>query len=254
MQTTVRRISSYAPASSSSSSERVFIGLPSALLQTNSSSQGKSFAASIHSSSCKPQKGKRIPKEERRALVESFVNEYRAQNVGKFPSFTQVRKEVGGSPYVIRMLVQELEHNAKLASFNKETRVSRKVEDGGQISYAEISSAVVADENLKSSTMTKDESSVPLKLVIEAETSQTPPGDPVGCQTEISTIDSSQDTPNHKAVEHARDATTLGTDMEELQPIEHNRSSNHGDSPRATNWWGSLRSLADGIFSIWRKK
>ncbi|XP_042392546.1 uncharacterized protein LOC121983915 [Zingiber officinale] len=254
MQTAVRRLSSYSPASSSSSSEKVFIGLPSALLRTNSSSQGKPFAASIHSSSCKPQKGKRIPKEERRALVESFVNKYRAQNVGKFPSLTQVRKEVGGQHYIIRVLVQELEHNAKLASFNKETRVSRKVEDGGQISYAEISSAVVADENLKLSTMTKDESSVPLKSAIEADSSQTPPGDPVGCQTEISTIDSSQGTPNHKAVEHARDDTTLKTDMEDLQPIERNRSSNHGDSPRETNWWGSMRALADGIFSIWRKK
>lgn len=63
--------------------------------------------------------------------------------------------EVGGSYYVIRELVQELEYNAKLASFNKVTRQPGKVEGSAQISDAAMSSAIVADEILKSSTMVK---------------------------------------------------------------------------------------------------
>lgn len=56
-------------------------------------------------------------------------------------------------------------------------------------------------------------------MVIEADASQIPPGEPVGCQIEISTIDSSADIPNEKEVKHARSDTTLGTDMEDLQPM-----------------------------------
>lgn len=51
----------------------VSIGSSSALYQTSPSSQGKSSAASVPSISCKSQRGKKISKEKRRSLVESFV-------------------------------------------------------------------------------------------------------------------------------------------------------------------------------------
>lgn len=63
--------------------------------------------------------------------------------------------EVGGSYYLIREIVQELEHNAKLASFNKVTRQPGKIEDSAQISDAAMSCVIAADEILKSSTMVK---------------------------------------------------------------------------------------------------
>ncbi|XP_074565587.1 uncharacterized protein LOC141822067 isoform X1 [Curcuma longa] len=251
MQSALRRLAlSSSQASSFSSSKSVSIGSSSASYQLSPISHGNSSAASVPSISCKSQRGKRISKEKRRALVESFVGKYRAQNAGIFPSIQKVKMEVGGSYYVIRELVQELEYNAKLASFNKVTRQPGKVEGSAQISDAAMSSAIVADEILKSSTMAKDEPSV----VTEADALQIPPGELVGCQTEISTIDSSADIPNQKVVKHARSDTTLGTDMEDLQPIENIRSSNQGDSPRATSFWSNLRSLADGIFSFWKKK
>ncbi|KAG6532567.1 hypothetical protein ZIOFF_006415 [Zingiber officinale] len=343
------------------------IGSSSALNQTSPTSQEKSSAASVPSISCKSQRGRRISKEERRALVESFVGKrieshlatspnladecshnasnvlkdspqsdeiddlphalveasldalatlsldassttcitsntislelarsspsfnsrivarYRAQNAGIFPSVSKVQMEVGGSYYVIREMVQELEYNAKLASFNKVIRQPGKLEGSAQISDAAMSSAIVADEILKSSTMIKDEPSVVIEadalqippgepvgcqteistieenvldepsvvieadasqippeepvvcqteistieedvldepsVVIEADASQIPPGEPVGCQTEINTIDSSADVPDQKVVKHARSNTTLGTDMEDSQPI-----------------------------------
>ncbi|XP_042443346.1 uncharacterized protein LOC122028567 [Zingiber officinale] len=319
MQAAVRRLAlSSSQASSFSSSKRVSIGSSSALNQTSPTSQEKSSAASVPSISCKSQRGRRISKEERRALVESFVGKYRAQNAGIFPSVSKVQMEVGGSYYVIREMVQELEYNAKLASFNKVIRQPGKLEGSAQISDAAMSSAIVADEILKSSTMIKDEPSVVIEadasqippgepvgcqteistieenvldepsvvieadasqippeepvgcqteistieddvldepsVVIEADASQIPPGEPVGCETEINTIDSSADVPDQKVVKHARSNTTLGTYMEDSQPIENIRSSNLGDSPRATNLWSNLRSLAEGIFSFWKKK
>ncbi|GMI75398.1 hypothetical protein HRI_001209100 [Hibiscus trionum] len=75
----------------------------------------RSFAASLPSPSDSP-KRKRISKAERRALIESFVNRYRSMNAGKFPSITEAKKEVGGSFYVVRKVLQELEYKPNVCS------------------------------------------------------------------------------------------------------------------------------------------
>ncbi|KAL4574652.1 hypothetical protein LXL04_021488 [Taraxacum kok-saghyz] len=65
-------------------------------------------------------KKKRITISDRRALLESFVNKYRAVNAGKFPTPTSAVKEVGGGYYFIKKMLQEMEYNFKLSSMEKE--------------------------------------------------------------------------------------------------------------------------------------
>ncbi|KAL1217564.1 hypothetical protein V5N11_004730 [Cardamine amara subsp. amara] len=55
----------------------------------------------------------RLSRDDRRALVESFVNDYRETNAGKFPTLQVIHKEVGGSYYVIRDIFQELKLKPK---------------------------------------------------------------------------------------------------------------------------------------------
>ncbi|XP_062204179.1 uncharacterized protein LOC133906326 [Phragmites australis] len=50
----------------------------------------------------------RKTKEERRELVESFINSYRVSNDGKFPSVNLTHKEVGGSYYIVREIVRDI--------------------------------------------------------------------------------------------------------------------------------------------------
>uniref|UniRef100_A0ACD5Y5W1 Uncharacterized protein n=1 Tax=Avena sativa TaxID=4498 RepID=A0ACD5Y5W1_AVESA len=50
----------------------------------------------------------RKTKEERREMVESFVNTYRVSNNGKFPSVNLTHKEVGGSYYIVREIVRDI--------------------------------------------------------------------------------------------------------------------------------------------------
>ncbi|XP_062202913.1 uncharacterized protein LOC133905197 isoform X2 [Phragmites australis] len=50
----------------------------------------------------------RKTKEERRELVESFINNYRVSNGGKFPSVNLTHKEVGGSYYIVREIVRDI--------------------------------------------------------------------------------------------------------------------------------------------------
>ncbi|KAL2967633.1 hypothetical protein AAZX31_16G186600 [Glycine max] len=81
--------------------------------------RGWSHAASVPSEEPEAPKGqKRVPRHQRRAMVESFVNKYRAENAGKFPKISDTQKQVGGSYYVIREIVLELEYESKMNSSN----------------------------------------------------------------------------------------------------------------------------------------
>ncbi|KAK6930571.1 hypothetical protein RJ641_004665 [Dillenia turbinata] len=78
----------------------------------------RSFASASVASSEAPKTQnarKRISKEQRQALVESFVNKYRAMNAGKFPTTSGAVKEVGGSYYVVKKIIQELQCKAKMS-------------------------------------------------------------------------------------------------------------------------------------------
>ena len=103
-----------------------------------------SYSASLPSSDTL---GTKLSKHERRAMVESFVNKYflffflsllykwvsiqcnviqlflicsyREMNGGKFPSATFAQKQVGGSYYTVRKIIQELHYNSKMSSTNK---------------------------------------------------------------------------------------------------------------------------------------
>ncbi|CAI0442509.1 unnamed protein product [Linum tenue] len=52
--------------------------------------------------------GIRLPREERKAMVESFVKQYQESNNGKFPSIKLTRQAVGGSYPVVRHILQEV--------------------------------------------------------------------------------------------------------------------------------------------------
>ncbi|XP_027359231.1 uncharacterized protein LOC113867921 [Abrus precatorius] len=85
----------------------------------NAQQRGWSYAASVPSEAPDaPKARKRVPRHERRAMVESFVNKYRAENAGKFPKAWDTQKQVGGSFYVIREIIQELEYKSKVNSSN----------------------------------------------------------------------------------------------------------------------------------------
>ncbi|CAN6461845.1 unnamed protein product [Victoria cruziana] len=79
---------------------------------------GLAFAALPDSSKPKKQ-WKRLPKHERRLLVEKFVHKYRTSNNGKFPGAQLTMKEVGGSYYVIREIIQEMEYKHKCLGMDK---------------------------------------------------------------------------------------------------------------------------------------
>ncbi|GLU12785.1 hypothetical protein SLE2022_294440 [Rubroshorea leprosula] len=95
---------------------------------SNFQRRGRSQAASVPSDTPNPQNArKRVPKKERYAMVASFVSKYKLNHAGKFPTVSVVQKEVGGSYYTIRKMLQELEYKSKLCSSdNKTEKLSEK--------------------------------------------------------------------------------------------------------------------------------
>ncbi|XP_031380646.1 uncharacterized protein LOC116195535 [Punica granatum] len=73
---------------------------------------GQTFALAKCNESSSDSGGKksriRRSKEERKAMVQSFINKYQNKNNGNFPSLNLTHKEVGGSFYTVREIVREI--------------------------------------------------------------------------------------------------------------------------------------------------
>ncbi|KMZ74203.1 hypothetical protein ZOSMA_133G00530 [Zostera marina] len=73
-----------------------------------------------NSTTSTPLKRRMVKKDIRRAKVEAFVEKYKADNGGKYPKVTVTKKEVGGSYYTIREIMQKLIYESNHSSSMKE--------------------------------------------------------------------------------------------------------------------------------------
>ncbi|XP_021296183.1 uncharacterized protein LOC110425596 [Herrania umbratica] len=89
---------------------------------------GQTFALA----KCNEQGGKksriRRSKEERKAMVESFIRKYQKSNNGNFPSLNLTHKEVGGSFYIIREIVREIIQENKVLGPAKFTEGEQNID------------------------------------------------------------------------------------------------------------------------------
>ncbi|KAL3630103.1 hypothetical protein CASFOL_023087 [Castilleja foliolosa] len=69
---------------------------------------GQAFALATSNDSSGRKSRIRRSKEERKTMVESFINKYQHSNNGNFPSLNLTHKEVGGSFYTVREIVREI--------------------------------------------------------------------------------------------------------------------------------------------------
>ncbi|KAK7391496.1 hypothetical protein VNO78_19912 [Psophocarpus tetragonolobus] len=69
---------------------------------------GQTFALAKHNESEGKKTRIRRSKEERKAMVESFIKKYQESNNGNFPSLNLTHKEVGGSFYTVREIVRDI--------------------------------------------------------------------------------------------------------------------------------------------------
>ncbi|TKY51719.1 hypothetical protein E2542_SST23238 [Spatholobus suberectus] len=78
------------------------------MMHSVKSGWGKTFALAKHNESEGRKTRIRRSKEERKAMVESFIKMYQESNNGNFPSLNLTHKEVGGSFYTVREIVRDI--------------------------------------------------------------------------------------------------------------------------------------------------
>ncbi|KAL9143769.1 hypothetical protein ABFS82_14G255500 [Erythranthe guttata] len=104
---------------------------------------GRSYAASAPSNTMEVKKSRRrVSKDERRYMVEKYFNKYVEMNAGKFPTVSDAVKDVGGSYYYVRQILQELIYNSKMSSMStKDALVEKETLNKDEISanFAEVS-------------------------------------------------------------------------------------------------------------------
>ncbi|XP_077220746.1 uncharacterized protein LOC143854591 [Tasmannia lanceolata] len=274
-----------------SDSKRVFNEIPNAIRGSNIRWRGMSFAASVPSDSSNPHRSqKRTSRRERRAIVESFVHKYRASNAGKFPTPSLAQKQVGGSYYVVRQIIQEMEYACRMSPINNrddvllekaekvilpyfdandESQISTEVEESSlrTASYTSQDLSFEARENssMKIINNTKMEE-VPLchsipdrscghqkKLESEAESLQPFPEE-VTCsrKSDIASEDL-RDSDGLKR-EFLLEGDQEGPESENFQRDDSKKSEQEEEpSLKGSPLWGNLKSFATGIINFWRK-
>lgn len=109
-------------------SRKDFLEVSNASFHSNSQWCSSSTAA-VSSDSFTPQRQKKVTRKQRKAMVLAFVEKYRALNDGKFPSAFCAKTEIGGSFYVVRSIIQELEYNHKRASLETKKEIKIREEN-----------------------------------------------------------------------------------------------------------------------------
>lgn len=290
-----------------------------------------SYSASLPSSDTL---GTKLSKHERRAMVESFVNNYREMNGGKFPSATFAQKQVGGSYYTVRKIIQELQYNSKMSSTNKTPFIKHLAshsilvaeksyllkgdalvspclekpeddkEEEAQKNHLlkeetddvchpclEISEKLADDKKdkaqhndfdfvpaeshlLKEETEDVSNSCLEISRDVEKEEAQ---GDHSGfAETENHLLVGETEEVLHPCLEKAEDNKEKQAVYEDLPNVDglgskgeqdqgsieldknvkdvSSRQTNDAEVPKKSSLWGNLKSFADGIINIWRKK
>ncbi|XP_059661628.1 uncharacterized protein LOC132307780 [Cornus florida] len=264
----------------------VFTKISNVVRRSNIRWHARSFAASVPSAMPQVQKvQKKLSRDERRAMVVSFVNKYREVNAGKFPSVSLARKNLGGSYYVIRKIVQELEYQSLVSPIKtgNEDIVGKEVAKENKSSMDEgirkdaqefaVNDVDVCDYSLKHSEPKKgSQTSVMVEETLSEEVLDTRTGDYsnfVATKSQLLKEEAKEE--YHPCPEKAEEDVNEKTsnDMLELEGPNLNTKQHQqspeldmfvgekqtGDQqlPKDSSVWGNLKSFANGIFNMWRK-
>lgn len=233
---------------------------------------------------------KKVTSADRRAMLESFVNKYRAMNMGKFPPTTWAQKEVGGSFYLIRKMLQEMEYNFKKSSLEKGiVKENKKQTKGEDIIGREIATESSRSQQVSTSQITTDQqlykdalpesvsnsgTNFELKEGLQPSTSSANTGNknPTRDDTyNIATESHDRSGPFHENLENnAKDDSPLenfGFEGSESKVEQQHdglrnimrdmpeRQKDDDDELRekASSIWGNLKSMATNFVNIWKK-
>lgn len=245
---------------------------------------GHSVAAVISDDSKVKKAGKRVTKDERRARVETYIMKYKAMNNGKFPNTSNIQKEVGGSYYVIKGILQEMEYRSKTSPINimHEKAIEEEATDDADrasadvaevsISHVKPKKTVDVDDVISDAAKEEPKASTPLKKTIMFNEEVVKPKNTLhgDGSSNIGNQKHEPEAESEDLVAHLQSIKRKNGMKESKGPhpqIQQHKPSSEsfkhamGNSekqtdeevvPKQQSMWRNLRSLADGIMKIWR--
>ncbi|KAK4434425.1 hypothetical protein Salat_0605300 [Sesamum alatum] len=257
---------------------------------SNTQWRGRSYAASASSDTVECRKARRrVSKDERKSMVENYVNKYREMNAGKFPSVSDAVKGVGGSYYVVRQILQELQYNSKISPADakdaslekifvskdeistKSVEVSQTRELGEVSAISKMATAKSRSKSFKSKK--RPQSSISVEESINDETqlfsAVSDRSKDVGTQSHRPSDEpksSLHPNPEHNGKQEIIHEDKLKFDglRTEAEPQEstgseisrrelHKVPTEDAEPQSKTSVWQNLKSFANGIFSRWKR-
>ncbi|KAK6130888.1 hypothetical protein DH2020_035363 [Rehmannia glutinosa] len=228
---------------------------------------GRSYAASASSEALENGKPRRrISKDERKSMVENYVNKYREMNAGKFPTVSDAQKDVGGSYYVVRQIIQELKYKSELSSVDSKDASLEKSAIKKDKIYTKIGGVSQA-RKLREPTS-------PISKVNIGDSSSKSFESNQGPQSSISVkSDKSKDvgTQSHRLIDESRSSLPENNKQE---TVHENKQKFDGYQPKAEpqesteisgrtrkdaehrakySVWQNLKSFANGILDRWKR-
>ncbi|XP_038894559.1 uncharacterized protein LOC120083086 isoform X2 [Benincasa hispida] len=251
--------------------------------------RGRSYAASVASDIPGPEKArKRVSIEDRRAIVESFVHKYKASNNGKFPPVSRTWKQVGGSFYVVRKILQELQNESTMSSLKngrkksfQETKIKENPNVGGKrFEAASDWQNSSCAEKISSANDDVSHSVLPMRsnLLEDSKEVTSSHKKPDNDDKEVDISDHGS-TESH-VLKNERDVVSEvhlegRSSSEELKRERPNGKEQHVQTSRKLNreninnrtvdeaqlttieskpWGERMKSIVDGIINMWRKR
>ncbi|KAI3735804.1 hypothetical protein L6452_15319 [Arctium lappa] len=265
-------------------SRRVVTEISNLVPGSNVQQSGRSSVAPFTSK--RPIK-KKVTSADRRAMLESFVNKYRAMNMGKFPPPTSAQKEVGGSYYLIKKMLQEMEYNFKISSLEKgivkenkkqtkgEDTISREIaiEPSGsqEVSTSQITAVQQLYKDALPESVGNFDTNFELKEELQPSTSSANTGNSTTTRDDthyIATESHDRRGPCHeKPEDNAKDDSLLenfgfeGSESKVEQQHDGMRNimrdmperQKDDEFREMPSIWGNLKSLATNFINIWKK-
>ncbi|XP_051149780.1 uncharacterized protein LOC127264342 [Andrographis paniculata] len=226
--------------------------------------------------------GKKIRKkdlwEERKSMVENYVNRYREMNAGKFPSASNIKANVGGSYYSVRKILQEMIYHSKTPFMDTKASVSlekgavkkagpgvgsREVLPRNKIEHMSPILKVDMKDDISKSVKSKDKLQSPISdqseiakhdgpqfqcLVNESKSSlQSDPGN----SSEYKTVH--EDKVNLDGLQptaELKQSTESDVSWSESRKVPSTKAA---EPPKKSSVWHNLRSFANGILGIWKR-
>ncbi|KAL8466603.1 hypothetical protein ACS0TY_035598 [Phlomoides rotata] len=244
---------------------------------------GRSYAASAPPDVIQARKPrKRIPKSERKSMVEQYVKKYRATNAGKFPSAKDAMKDVGGSYYTIRQILQELIYNSKQPprdtkeiSLKKSTTgkdditanigvvsptkgLGKVMRPTSEVCVEDSTSMMQNTRIIESTEKLVQQSSVLKEASVSDEANifrQTDKSEDDGSHFHhlIGKPESSQLPDPENNIEQENLNNKLPQESTETLRRESHRVPTDAEPQTSISVWNNLKSFANGIISLWKR-